>query len=77
VALAVRNRIDRVLDTLARAYRKRRDVWPDPELRGCIDQALAAVSHATTDIGRGDALLGLVGIRRGLFPDTPAKDDPA
>jgi uncharacterized membrane protein YccC len=77
VALTVRDRIDRVLDTLAKAYRIRPDGWPDPALRRSIDQALAAVSDATTDIGRGDALLGLVGIRRGLFSDAPAKDDPA
>jgi hypothetical protein len=75
VALAVRGRIDTVLDMLAKAYRVRRAPWPDPALLGCIDQALTSVADAETDTGRADALLGLVGIRRGLFPDAVSKDN--
>ena len=75
VALAVRGRIDTVLDMVARAYRVRRAPRPDPALLGSIDQALAAAAEAETDAGRADALLGLVGIRRGLFPHAGSKDD--
>jgi uncharacterized membrane protein YccC len=77
VSPLVRERIDRVLDALARAYRARRNRWPDPALRPSIDHALTAVAGAAAQAGRADALLGLVGIRRGLFPDAPAKDDRA
>ena len=73
VTLAVRGRIDDTLDALAASYRARisRDAQPDTRLLGCIDHALDAVAHAPAGPGRPDALLGLIGVRRGLFPDAP------
>ena len=76
VALPVRDRIDAMLDSLAASYRARvrQDARADPQLLHCIDQALEAVSDASIEAGRSDALLGLVGIRRGLFPDVPPRE---
>jgi uncharacterized membrane protein YccC len=76
VGLPVRERIDAMLDALADAYRVRREAPPDRRLLVCIDQALEAVAQGGAGTGRADALLGLVGIRRGLFPDAPAKENP-
>lgn len=42
------------------------------ELLSRIDAALAEVVKDPNDSARDDALLGLVGIRRGLFPNAPA-----
>jgi hypothetical protein len=42
---------------------------PDASLLARIDSALAAASAQPE--GRADALLGLMGIRRGLFPEAP------
>ena len=39
-------------------------------LLGHVDQAMAAAIDEN-GAGRTDALIGLVGIRRGLFPDAP------
>jgi hypothetical protein len=70
-----------MLDRLARHYRSRAEA-PAPELLGAIDDAVSAVM-ASDDPGRQrDALLGLVGIRRGLFPAAPPyepapRPDPA
>lgn len=76
VTLPVRERIDLMLDTLAVTYRARveRNQPPDERLLGCIDQAMEAVCKAGTEAGRADALLGPVGIRRGLFPHAPRKE---
>jgi uncharacterized membrane protein YccC len=73
VTRAVRDRLDAMLDTLALSYRARaeRDARPDAKLLSRIDEALEAVTEADSVAGRPDALLGLVGIRRGLFPDAP------
>jgi uncharacterized membrane protein YccC len=75
----VRDRIDAMLDMLAAWYRARvrREPRSDTALLSCIDQALQAVTDAGAQPGRSDALLGLVGIRRALFPDAPAQDRPA
>ena len=43
-----------------------------PELLTHIDAALAEAITGSGDSVREDALIGLVGIRRGLFPDAPA-----
>ena len=42
------------------------------ELLRHVDLALAKAVRDPNDSAREDALIGLVGIRRGLFPDAPA-----
>lgn len=69
VTAPVRDRLDALLDALALSYRARPGRLPDASLLACIDQALA--SAAGQPAGRADALLGLMGIRRALFPDAP------
>ncbi|MCP1841409.1 putative membrane protein YccC [Bradyrhizobium sp. USDA 4524] len=64
--------IDDMLDDLAAAFRARADRAMPAELLSCIDTALTAVVKDPNERARDDALLGLVGIRRGLFPDAPA-----
>ncbi|MCP1829860.1 putative membrane protein YccC [Bradyrhizobium sp. USDA 4532] len=64
--------IDDMLDDLAAAFRARADQAMPAELLSCIDAALTAVVKDPNERARDDALLGLVGIRRGLFPDAPA-----
>ena len=71
VGAPVRRRIDAVLDALAVAYRGRGVNWPDDRVLGYVDGALRGVVEAGQETGRTDALLGLIGIRRGLFPDAP------
>jgi uncharacterized membrane protein YccC len=63
-------RIDDVLQALGKHYRGERRP-ADPGLLARIDEALATLPGAPEGAGKGDALLGLVGIRRGLFPDAP------
>ncbi|NLS72408.1 FUSC family protein [Bradyrhizobium brasilense] len=64
--------IDDMLDDFAAAFRARADQAMPAELLSCIDAALTAVVKEPNERARDDALLGLVGIRRGLFPDAPA-----
>lgn len=64
--------IDEMLDDLAAAFRAHAHEAMPAELLSCIDAALTAVVKDTNERARDDALLGLVGIRRGLFPDAPA-----
>ncbi|UFX46208.1 FUSC family protein [Bradyrhizobium sp. 41S5] len=64
--------IDDMLDDLAAAFRAHADEAMPAELLPCIDAALTAVVKDPNERARDDALLGLVGIRRGLFPDAPA-----
>ncbi|WP_316398130.1 FUSC family protein [Bradyrhizobium sp. 33ap4] len=64
--------IDDMLDDFAAAFRARADQAMPAELLSCIDAALTAVVKDPNERARDDALLGLVGIRRGLFPDAPA-----
>jgi uncharacterized membrane protein YccC len=66
----VRAQIDAMLDALAAYYRRgsRPEVSKGAVLR-TIEDALRAVAEAGPEPGRPDALLGLVGVRRGLFPD--------
>ncbi|WFU33926.1 FUSC family protein [Bradyrhizobium brasilense] len=64
--------IDDMLDDLAAAFRARADQAMPAELVSCIDTALTAVVKDPNERARDDALLGLVGIRRCLFPDAPA-----
>lgn len=64
--------IDSMLDELAVDLR-RYDGGAMPEaLLARIDHALAEAMTETRDDVRGDALIGLVGIRRGLFPEAAA-----
>jgi uncharacterized membrane protein YccC len=63
--------IDDMLDDLAIACRSHAGLMP-PALLGRIDVALAQAVKDPNDSAREDALIGLVGIRRGLFPDAPA-----
>lgn len=64
--------IDDMLDDLAAAFRAHADATMPTALLSCIDAALTAVVKDPNERARDDALLGLVGIRRGLFPDAPA-----
>ncbi|MEJ1975883.1 MAG: FUSC family protein [Acetobacteraceae bacterium] len=70
--------VGRVLDDLAAYYGGlSHRPWsggflaPEARLLACIDRALAAITAEPQGAPGRDALLGLVGIRRGLFPDAP------
>ncbi|MDB5616282.1 FUSC family protein [Tardiphaga sp.] len=63
--------IDAMLDELAADFRRRDRSEMLPALLQRIDYALAKAMTESDDAVRGDALIGLVGIRRGLFPDAP------
>jgi uncharacterized membrane protein YccC len=66
--------LDGVLDGIAQVFRARarsplaQQVAPPPALLRRIDDAIAEVTAATPQAQQRDALLGLSGIRRGLFP---------
>jgi uncharacterized membrane protein YccC len=64
--------LDDMLDQLAAAFRHYSGSGMSPELLARIDAALAAAVEDPNPQAREDALLGLVGIRRGLFPRAPA-----
>ncbi|WP_407177269.1 FUSC family protein [Bradyrhizobium sp. STM 3562] len=64
--------IDRMLDRLATAFRSHSEGPMPRSLLSDIDAALAATVDDPGAAAKEDALLGLVGIRRGLFPDSPA-----
>jgi len=64
--------IDDMLDQLAIACRNYAGDGMPGELLTSVDQALAQAVKDPNDRAREDALIGLVGIRRGLFPDAPA-----
>lgn len=64
--------IDDMLDQLAAACRKYSGGGMPAELLRHVDLALARAVKDPNDSARVDALIGLVGIRRGLFPDAPA-----
>ena len=64
--------MDDMLDRLAAAFRGHDGGPMSPELLRSIDAALAEAITGSGDSVREDALIGLVGIRRGLFPDAPA-----
>src|SRR5882757_6119325 len=73
--------VDDMLDQLAIACRRHSSGPMPPELLARIDLALTEAMTQSDDDVRGDALIGLVGIRRGLFPDAltyqPAFTDPS
>lgn len=64
--------IDDMLDRLAAACRKHVSGPLPGELLTCIDAALLAALDEPAGAAREDALIGLIGIRRGLFPQAPA-----
>ncbi|MGY4474228.1 FUSC family protein [Bradyrhizobium sp. USDA 3364] len=64
--------LDDMLDDLAAAFRAHADQAMPAELLSRIDAAVTAVVKDSNERARDYALLGLVGIRRGLFPDAPA-----
>ncbi|OKO76469.1 FUSC family protein [Bradyrhizobium sp. NAS96.2] len=64
--------IDDMLDDLAASFRAHADQAMPAELLSRIDATVTAVVKDPDERARDDALLGLVGIRRGLFPDAPA-----
>lgn len=69
---ATRRAIDDLLDTFAREFRRRRGVALAPELLERIDHALGKSLALPEGRVRHDALIGLVGMRRGLFPHAAA-----
>ncbi|WFU21957.1 FUSC family protein [Bradyrhizobium sp. CB1717] len=64
--------IDDMLDQLAMACRSYAGNGMSAKLLTSVDRALAQAVKDPNDSAREDALIGLVGIRRGLFPDAPA-----
>lgn len=64
--------IDDMLDQLAIACRNYAGGGMPRELLTGVDRALAQAVKDPNDGAREDALIGLVGIRRGLFPDAAA-----
>ncbi|MHC2714227.1 putative membrane protein YccC [Bradyrhizobium diazoefficiens] len=64
--------IDDMLDRLAVACRGYAGDGMPAELLTSVDRALAQAVKDPNDSAREDALIGLVGIRRGLFPDAAA-----
>ncbi len=69
---ATRRAIDDLLDTFAREFRRRRGIALAPELLERIDHALGKSLTLPEGRVRHDALIGLVGMRRGLFPHAAA-----
>ncbi|TWB96002.1 putative membrane protein YccC [Bradyrhizobium macuxiense] len=64
--------IDDMLDNLAASFRAHADQAMPAELLSRVDATVTAVVKDPNERARDVALLGLVGIRRGLFPDAPA-----
>lgn len=64
--------IDDMLDQLATACRTYAGGGMPTELLASVDRALAQAVKDPNEKAREDALVGLVGIRRGLFPDAAA-----
>jgi uncharacterized membrane protein YccC len=71
---AVTAKLDAVLDGLAAEFRFRAGAERYRSSRlhvAMLDQAIASAGALPHDAARDDMLLGLVGIRLGLFPDAP------
>jgi len=69
---ATLNAIDDMLDQLAIAFRNHVSGPRPPELLSRIDVALAEALNEPATVAKEDALIGLAGIRCGLFPEAPA-----
>jgi len=65
---AARTAVDEALAVAARRLRGRTD---EPDLLAALDDALDAVGRAAPTPERRAALIGLTGLRRGIFPDAP------
>lgn len=63
------NAIDHMLDQLAMELRRHKDGPVPQALLGPIDAALAEAVAETNPLAKENAMIGLVGIRRGLFPN--------
>jgi uncharacterized membrane protein YccC len=68
-----RRRVDAFLVRMTRHYRQ--SETPQAPILDSIDRALTAIGKDSTS-GAREALLGLVGLRRGLFPDAPPLSQP-
>lgn len=68
--------IDGMLDRLAAAFRSHSGGPMPQSLLAGIDAALSAAIDDIDTGGKEDALIGLVGIRRGLFPASPPYPAP-
>ena len=73
---AARRSIDDVLGLVADQKRSL-PAEPGPDLLAALDAGLDAVAAAVTSPERKAALIGLAGLRRGLFPDAPSYRPPA
>ncbi len=68
-----RTSVDEALAQAARRLRGR----DGPDLRAALDDALDAVARTAHTPERRAALIGLTGLRRGLFPEAPGNRDAA
>ena len=73
---AARTSVDRTL-ALASPRLRARSGQPDSDLLAVLDDSLDAVAGAEPSPERRAALIGLTGLRRGLFPDAPDYRDAA
>jgi uncharacterized membrane protein YccC len=71
LAVSTVRAIDGMLDDLAAVFRRHTGGAMPFGLLSRIDAAVTEAVKDPNDSARDDALLGLVGIRRGLFPDAP------
>jgi uncharacterized membrane protein YccC len=71
LAPATLRAIDTMLDQLASACRNRAAAAMPTRLLSAIDDALGKTLEESSTPAKEDALIGLVGIRTGLFPDGP------
>jgi uncharacterized membrane protein YccC len=65
-----RDAVETLLAALSRHFEAKSEK-PSPDLLDTVDEALDAVSAEARQVPGQAALMGLVGIRRGLFPDAP------
>ena len=71
-----REAVERILAEIAAHYRRqvaaRRPLPGDPALRERLDASLSRVGGVAASKARDEALMGLVGLRFGMFPDAAA-----
>lgn len=76
-----REAVERILDDVAMHYRRQvaahRPLPGEEALRMRLDASLARVGSVAAGRARDDALMGLVGLRFALFPDSGEVHDPA
>jgi uncharacterized membrane protein YccC len=71
LSASARSAIELVLDNVAQYFRSRSE-HAGPAVLSTIDHAIWTLLDQKPDTAQREALLGLVGLRRGLFPDAPA-----